>query len=119
VPLPDSACLPRVRGDVASLLEFIGQQYRGDPEARSAEIYSAMDAILQGPELNDIGWRRRDSGIELRRHNVSQFAIIYAYFEPSPEYPNGFVSFRAVRHSRKKNVFHGVREAPAWLYGMR
>jgi hypothetical protein len=78
-------------------------------------IDRAFLEICRGPELDDIGARRRRLGIELRRHNAAQFAIIYAYIRPDAEFPRGVVSIRAVRHARTTNVFSGVKE-PVPIY---
>jgi hypothetical protein len=112
VPLPRVDLQLRVDQDIDALLEFIAQQPWGNRIARECDIWDGITAILDGPALNAVGLRRRDTGIELRRHNTAQFAIIYAYYEPSQEYPHGLVSIRAVRHSRVKQVFRGVRETP-------
>jgi hypothetical protein len=49
-------------------------------------------------------------GLEYRRYNAAQFAIIYAYLAPSAQYPNGMISIRAIRHGSERNVFWGVRD---------
>lgn len=109
-PLPDLEQLPRVRQDIEELLDFVGRHVRGNPTARAADIDRAIQAIRQGPECNEVSVRRRKSGVELRRQNAAQFAIIYTYFAPSADMPRGVVSIRAIRHSRLRNVFRGVRE---------
>jgi hypothetical protein len=50
------------------------------------------------------------TGLELRRCNAAQFAIVYAYLRPTERFPQGIVSIRAVRHVREKDVFEGVKE---------
>ena len=65
------------------------------------------------PESNRVGSWRPETGIELRRCNAAQFVIVYAYLWPSTRYQRGVVSIRAVRHSRVKDVFLGVKEPTA------
>lgn len=116
MPLPKLHRVPRVRDDIEHLVKFVREQPYGNAIMRASEIYRAIRAILRGPELNEVTMRRKDSGIELRRYNVRQFVVVYAYFAPSVTYPNGMVSIRAVRHSRVRDVFRGVREAPLYVY---
>jgi hypothetical protein len=52
-------------------------------------------------------------GLELRRRSISQFVILYTYFEPKPDSPDGIVSIRAIRHAAEEDVFFGVSEARA------
>jgi hypothetical protein len=72
-----------------------------------------MRAICYSPKGCAVRVRRPRTGIELRSKRVSQFSIVYAYFEPNSSAPNGAVSIRAVRHSRVRDVFLGVREPAA------
>lgn len=115
-PLPKLHFMPRARTDIKQCLRFVSRQPWGRPSDRKRNIDRGIDYVRRGPELNNIGARRRRLGLELRRHNAAQFAIIYAYFRPSTELPCGMVSIRAVRHSRVKNVFAGVREQSALRY---
>jgi len=114
--LPDIAAMPRVARDIEHCLRFIAQQPWGQPAQRERDIDRGIFEIRLGPTLNDIGARRPALGIELRRHNAAQFAIIYAYLPPSSRFPRGMVSIRAVRHSNVQNVFSGVREPSALPY---
>ena len=66
--------------------------------------------VLQRPQLHRVQARRPSTGLELRSRNAAQFAIVYAYIEPSDILPSGIVSIRAIRHRRAKNIFTGVRE---------
>jgi hypothetical protein len=108
--LPDIDEMPRVATDIVRCIRFIAQQPWGKPAERRRDIARGFLEIRRGPELNEISARRPRIGLELRRHNAAQFAIIYAYVRPSSKYPNGAVSIRAVRHARVKNVFSGVKE---------
>lgn len=114
--LPDIAHMPRVPRDIDRCLRFISRQPWGQPAGRERDIDRGVLEIRRGPELDDVGARRPSLGIELRRHNAAQFAIIYAYIPPNAQFPRGMISIRAVRHSRVKNVFSGVREPPAPPY---
>jgi hypothetical protein len=113
VSLPYLDLMPRVPDDIDECLEFIARQPWGKAGDRRRDILRGIRETRFEPKRNAIKARRRDTGLELRRHNAAQFAIIYAYFEPDPEFPNGVVSIRSVRHRRVRNVFGGVRE-PAW-----
>ncbi|MDB6156552.1 MAG: hypothetical protein JWO04_258 [Gammaproteobacteria bacterium] len=42
--------------------------------------------------------------------NDRKLVIVYAYLRPTVRFARGVVSIRAVRHSRVKDVFSGVRE---------
>jgi len=101
---------PRARRDVESRVAFVARFPSGKPEERRREIYAAFDRIRQFPERHPVEVRRRRSGLELRRHPVRQFAIIYAYLPPDGERPWAVVTVRAIQHRRIRNVFFGVRE---------
>lgn len=116
--LPKLDLQPRVARDIEQLANFVARQPWGNSVARRRDIEAGIAAILHGPELNEVSVRRRTTSLELRRQNAAQFAIVYAYYQPSDVHPQGLVSVRAVRHSREKNVFLGVRETPQRLYGL-
>ena len=107
--------MPRVDDDIVRLLKFVAQPW-GRPKDRQRDINACIDAILEWPTAGKVHARRWDSGVQLRRHDARQFAVIYAYFPPNQTSPAGVVSIRAVRHRRAKNVFWGVREESA-VYG--
>jgi plasmid stabilization system protein ParE len=103
--------MPRARRDIEECVKFVAQFPRGKPEARRREICAAFRRLCEFPELHAVEvWRRR-SGIELRRHHVGQFAIVYAYFRPTEDRPWAVVTIRAVRHRRVADAFLGVRES--------
>jgi plasmid stabilization system protein ParE len=105
---------PRARRDIEKCVDFVASFPGGKPEERRREIYAAFDRIREIPELNAVEVRRRRSGLELRRHQVSQFTIVYAYLDPIEGQPWSVASIRAVQHRRVRDVFFGVREnAPA------
>ena len=101
---------PRARRDIDELVRFIGRCPRGKPEHTRRRILDACMRIRDFPELNPVEVRRRRSGIELRRYNVPQFSIVYAYFPPVDSRPWGIVTVRGARHLRVENVFFGVRD---------
>jgi hypothetical protein len=110
-PLPRLCETPRVARDIEQILAFIARQPWGDPIGRKKDIQRGIAQILEEPGWNKVSIRRRTTGIELRRHNVAQLSIIYAYTAPNAEHPHGLVSTRAIRHRRVNNVFPGVRES--------
>jgi hypothetical protein len=118
VELPDIDIKPRVWTDIQALLAFVDRSPWGNQAARASDIYQGMKAVVEGPTANAVSVRRRRLGLELRRHTVAQFAIIYIYRLPNAAHPNGLVSFRAVRHGRVENVFRGVRETATQPYGI-
>jgi len=108
--------MPRVHRDIEDCLKFIEGYLWGKRQDRARDIRHAFRHIRERPLMNCVEARRRSAGVELRRCNVRQFAIIYAFFQPSARFPRGLVSIRAVRHWRVKNVFTGVKE-PTTRYG--
>ena len=108
--LPYLHLMPRVKRDIKRCLRFIEQQPWGKPRERQIDIQRGIAQALRRPESNRVGAWRPLAGLELRRCNTAQFAIIYAYLSPTEQFPRGVVSIRAVRHSREKDVFAGVRE---------
>lgn len=113
---------PRARRDIEKRVAFVARFPSGKPDERRRAIHAAFDKICEHPERNPVGVRRRRSGLELRRQNVDQFVIVYAYLPPVKERPWAIVTVRAVQHRRIKDVFFGVREntvnegvSPLWL----
>jgi plasmid stabilization system protein ParE len=78
---------PRARRDIEKRVAFVARFPCGKPEERRSEIYAALERIRQFPEQHPVKIRRKRSGLELRRHDVSQFAIVYAYLRPVEERP--------------------------------
>ena len=115
--LPFLHTMSRVSDDLRECSDFISNQPWGRPDERRKDIARAVDAILRWPTLGAILVRRPSEGLELRRRRAAQFAIIYAYFPPGPQFPAGCVSLRAIRHRRVRNVFHGVKEPESPRYG--
>lgn len=101
----------RVASDIEQCLQFVASHPWGRPSDRAAEIDEAIDRISDMPQLYPIKAERPSIGLRLRRANVAQFAIIYAYFVPTEEWPNGRVSIRAVRHASVQDVFLSVRDS--------
>jgi hypothetical protein len=112
-PLPYLHLMPRVHEDFRQCLHFVAQHPWGRPSDRAMDIVLGIEKALSGPELNRVRSRRPSPGVELRRCNAAQFAIVYAYLRPTTEFPHGVVSIRAIRHSRARDVFLGVRESRA------
>ena len=113
MPLPYLHWMPRVRSDIRRCLDFIARQPWGKRCDREREIYEGIWEIRMAPEHHKVIVRRPSDGVELRRYNAGQFAIIYAYLRPNAKFPLGVVSIRAVRHVRVRNVFSGVKEPVA------
>ncbi|MFL6604429.1 MAG: hypothetical protein ACJ8R9_24265 [Steroidobacteraceae bacterium] len=113
--LPYLHVMPRVDRDVEECLDFVARQPWGKPYDRQLDIRRGIEKALERPDANRVGSWRPETGIELRRCNVAQFAIIYAYLRPTSRFTAGVVSIRAVRHSRVKDVFSGVKE-PIGVY---
>jgi len=111
--LPHLDLLPRALEDIEDCLRFIGGFPRGRVDDRERDIVRGIGEVLSSPKRRRAEARRANSGVELRRHYVAQFAIVYAWFEPNAEFPNGVVSIRAVRHRRVRNVFLGVKDSAA------
>jgi len=101
---------PRARRDVEKCERFVASFSSGKPEERRRDIYAGFGQICEFPKRHPVEVRRRRSGLELRRHPVRQFTIIYAYLPPDKERPWAIVTVRAVQHRRIRNVFFGVRE---------
>lgn len=101
---------PRALRNIEERVAFVARFPGGKPEERRRAIHAAFQQICEFPERHPIEVRRRRSGLELRRHDVEQFAIIYAYLPPVEKRPCAIVTVRAVQHRRTKDVFFGVRE---------
>jgi hypothetical protein len=69
--------------------------------------------LRDSPKLYPVEEVHAVSGLEFRRKNVGQFAIIYAYLEPTPSEPKGVVSIRRVRHGSEQDVLFRVEERRA------
>jgi len=111
--LPYLHVMPRVDRDIEECLDFVARQPWGKSYDRQLDIRRGIEKALERPEANRVGSWRPETGIELRRCNSAQFAIVYAYPRPTERLGMGVVSIRAVRHSRLKDVFAGVKEPTA------
>jgi plasmid stabilization system protein ParE len=116
-PLPFLHLMPRVSSDIEECFVFIGRQPWGKPADRKRDILAGIARIRRNPRLARVEASRPATGVELRRHRVAQFTLIYAYFPPNDVMLNGIVSIRAIRHRRVKNVFWGVKQPPPPQYG--
>ena len=111
--LPLLHSMPRVDHDIRQCLAFVGRQTWGKPIDRELDIYRGIDRVHEWPEANPPEVWRSTTGIWLRRCNAAQFVIVYAYLPAREASARGVVSIRAIRHSRVKDVFSGVKEPTA------
>jgi hypothetical protein len=118
---PHLHLMPRVHRDMRACVDFVARQRWGKPGDREADINLGIEKALRWPKSNRVGARRLSPNVELRRCRAAQFVVVYAYLPPSSRFPNGVVSIRAVRHSRVKDVFAGVKEprdpSERWILG--
>jgi plasmid stabilization system protein ParE len=105
--------MPRVLGDIERCRRFLRRQPSRRPLDRIREVANGIRAVQENPELNRVRIRHPTTLLEMRRHNVDQFVIIYAYFRPCESLPRGMVSIRAIRHAREEDVFWGVNDPAA------
>lgn len=117
-PLPHLDLMPRVASDITRCLTFISQQSWGKPRDRELDIDRGIAKAWSNPMSAPVRYRVRSTGLELRRVQIAQFLIVYAYLPPNKSFPRGTVSIPAVRHRRVSSVFSGVRETDAPEYGM-
>jgi len=96
--------------DIERCRLFLERRGAGRAERRIREIYKAAWALRHAAKLYPVEEVHAVSGLEFRRKNVGQFAIIYAYLEPSPSEPNGVISIRRVRHAAEQDVLLRVEE---------
>jgi plasmid stabilization system protein ParE len=97
--------------DLVRCYLFLQRMDVSQPEKRIREIKQAARLIVHSPKLYPVEERHPISGIEFRRKCVGQFAIVYAYLEPTTSLPNGAISIRRIRHGGEVDVFFGVEEA--------
>lgn len=108
--IPYLHVMPRVEKDIDGCIDFVARQPWGKPHDRRLDIRRGIEKVLLRPESNRVGAWRPVTGLQLRGCRAAQFVIIYAYLLPTTQFPRGVVSIRAVRHSRVKDVFEGVKE---------
>lgn len=104
---------PRIDRDIKDCRAFVARQPWGKPGDRTLDIQRGIERALALPEANHGEVWRSPPGYWLRRCNAAQFVIVYAYLPPSDGSARGVVSIRAIRHSRVKDVFSGVKESTA------
>jgi plasmid stabilization system protein ParE len=100
----------RALRDLRDCIDFISRHPRGKPVDRFRDICRGVAQIRLAPKAHAARVYRAESGLHLRCHTVAQFAIVYAYLDPSTDYPDGLVSIRAIRHRRVRDVFWKVKE---------
>jgi hypothetical protein len=93
---PKLSYLPRVRRDMRRCLQFLRRKASGRAAKRMAEVMEGVRRVRANPLLFPVRKIHPETGAELRRHNVAQFVILYAYFGPTPSLPYGEVSIRAI-----------------------
>lgn len=111
--VPELDVQSRVDRDLWRCRLFVKQHASGRPLDRIREVKRAIRLVRATPELNPVRRTEPVSGLQMRRHNVDQFVIIYVYFRPCESMPNGMVSIRAIRHAREEDVFWGVHDSAA------
>ena len=87
------------------------------PEGRIREIHRAARLLRDSPKLYPVEEVHAISGLEFRRKNIGQFALVYAFLEPSPSQPAGAVSIRRVRHGAEEDVLFRVEERRGTMAG--
>jgi hypothetical protein len=102
--------MSRIDRDIKECIAFIARQPWGKPNDRTLDIQRGIERTLALPEASRPEvWRPRQ-GFWLRRCNAVQFVIVYVYLPAREVSARGVVSIRAIRHSRVKDVFSGVKE---------
>ena len=99
------------RHDMKRCRQFLRRRSPGNVTRRIRGVMSAIRTVSATPKINPVRKVAPETGLHLRRHNIAQFAIVYAYFEPGASEPRGLLSIRAIRHAGEDDVFWGVREA--------
>jgi plasmid stabilization system protein ParE len=108
---PELSYMPRVRQDLRRCRRFLRRKTPDRALRRTAEVFKGVRQVRANPLLYPVRTVHPETGAGLRRHNVAQFVIIYAYFNPSPSTPSGEVSIRAIVHASEADVWFGVRES--------
>jgi hypothetical protein len=85
---------PRIDQDIDDCVAFVARQPWGKPNDRTLDIRRGIERALALPEANHGEVWRSTPG----------------FWPPSGGSARGVVSIRAVRHSRVKDVFSGVKE---------
>ena len=98
-PPVDLTLTRRARRELDDCVNFVGRFPRGKPAERKEDLLRGLQMLCKAPGRNPVEVRRK-TGIELRRHYVRQFAIIYSYFHADGTRPGGEISLRAIRHRR-------------------
>ena len=109
----DLQWMPRVYGDIKRCRQFLRRKAAGRAIDRIHEVICSVRGLRENPCMNPVRKTDPRNGLQFRRHNVDQFVVIYVYFRPSAEAPNGLISIRAIRHAREEDVFWGVKVSGA------
>ena len=111
--LPEITAMPRVRRDIARCREFLRHRKNARPLQRIREVFQAIRLLRKFPEMNPVRRIDPETGLSFRRHNAGQFAVVYVYFRPSVELPNGLVYLRAIFHASEEHGHLRVRDCDA------
>lgn len=111
--LPRLQLTPRATSDIDRCRQYLRRRQSSRLVNYIHDVISGMRVLRERPGINPVRSRHPVSGLELRRHNVDQFVIIYAYLKPTDSDPRGLVSIRAIRHAREEDVFWGVNDSAA------
>jgi plasmid stabilization system protein ParE len=107
---PNFRFTDKAERDIDWCRAFLRGTPRAKPAQRIREIQKEARRILDSPKLYPVEHIHPVTGLEFRRKNVGQFAIIYAFLEPTPSLPEGEVSIRAIHHGAKEDVMLRVEE---------
>jgi plasmid stabilization system protein ParE len=103
----------RVNRDITRCRQFLRRTTAGRPIDRIHEVLRSVRWLRENPCINPVRRINARNGLPFRRHNVGQFVIVYVYFSPTPQLPDGMISIRAIRHAREEDVFWGVKDSEA------
>jgi hypothetical protein len=99
------------RRDIERCRLFLWRKPGGQPAQRIREVKREARRLTSDPKLYPVESVHPVSLLEFRRKNVGQFAILYAYLEPTAALPGGVVSVRAIRHGAEEDVLFRVEES--------
>ncbi|MEJ1963545.1 MAG: hypothetical protein WDO56_19075 [Gammaproteobacteria bacterium] len=84
--------------DIVRCRLFLQRKNVVQPEKRIREIKEAARLLVHSPKLYPVEETHPVSGLEFRRKYVGQFAIVYAYLEPTlGRGPSGSIVSRIAR----------------------
>ena len=116
-PKPRIFFTDQANRDIDRCRLFLQRMGVSKPERRIRAIHKAARLLRDSPKLYPVEEVHAVSGLEFRRKNIGQFALIYAFLEPSPSQPKGEISIRRVRHGAEEDVFFRVEERRGRMVG--